>query len=430
MATKAGPEADSLSNTSTLLPQLRSSRRGSLSSLSSVNVLGKETVSLALDQIHTSASQSGQLTTFNEYTSPPPPSSGPDNKSIAEELQGGISGLYNRFRASVGNVKDVAGPYSQDESSDRTSLEESRVATPSSTLSAGMGRSSKRASETTSRQEPSPKRLSETESTEKAIEATVERSATLKPPPTSSKPVTPTVRKGSTIDKKTDEYEEKLSHLKQLKMTDVIHLDTTPFVPQDHAIGKESFQNVDRPDETFSRGPAIIQMSNKQPDSLQPTLQTPASLSTNGPAQQQEQDSAIEINETAALSRYQHLELPTRKSLAPPVVSRSNSPRPSMSRASSSETNADSLLNLPRHSSPQNHAFHSGSARYSSPVRNSPLAGRASQHLQDTRMMTVFSQAKSKVLSKEYWMKDENAKDCFGCGDAFSTFRRKHHCRK
>ncbi|KAF2765664.1 hypothetical protein EJ03DRAFT_279516 [Teratosphaeria nubilosa] len=34
-----------------------------------------------------------------------------------------------------------------------------------------------------------------------------------------------------------------------------------------------------------------------------------------------------------------------------------------------------------------------------------------------------------RVISKEFWMKDENAKDCFYCGQSFSTFRRKHHCR-
>lgn len=34
-----------------------------------------------------------------------------------------------------------------------------------------------------------------------------------------------------------------------------------------------------------------------------------------------------------------------------------------------------------------------------------------------------------KILSRDFWMKDENAKVCFGCGDSFSTFRRKHHCR-
>ncbi|KAJ8606882.1 hypothetical protein MRB53_040635 [Persea americana] len=36
---------------------------------------------------------------------------------------------------------------------------------------------------------------------------------------------------------------------------------------------------------------------------------------------------------------------------------------------------------------------------------------------------------KRRVISKEFWMKDENAKVCFDCGQSFSTFRRKHHCR-
>ena len=48
----------------------------------------------------------------------------------------------------------------------------------------------------------------------------------------------------------------------------------------------------------------------------------------------------------------------------------------------------------------------------------------------DTRASNVFSQVKSKLLNKEYWMRDENARDCFYCGNPFSTFRRKHHCRR
>ncbi|KAI9376703.1 hypothetical protein BJX61DRAFT_488915 [Aspergillus egyptiacus] len=39
------------------------------------------------------------------------------------------------------------------------------------------------------------------------------------------------------------------------------------------------------------------------------------------------------------------------------------------------------------------------------------------------------TQLGSKLLSKDFWMRDENAKDCFHCGEPFSTFRRKHHCR-
>jgi len=40
------------------------------------------------------------------------------------------------------------------------------------------------------------------------------------------------------------------------------------------------------------------------------------------------------------------------------------------------------------------------------------------------------SQKGRQLLGKEFWMRDENAKDCFYCGNTFSTFRRKHHCRE
>ncbi|KAF2819943.1 hypothetical protein CC86DRAFT_374663 [Ophiobolus disseminans] len=46
------------------------------------------------------------------------------------------------------------------------------------------------------------------------------------------------------------------------------------------------------------------------------------------------------------------------------------------------------------------------------------------------RMPTnAFSQMRRKILDREFWMRDENAKDCFNCGDTFTTWRRKHHCR-
>lgn len=41
----------------------------------------------------------------------------------------------------------------------------------------------------------------------------------------------------------------------------------------------------------------------------------------------------------------------------------------------------------------------------------------------------ALAQMRSKILGREFWMRDENAKECFKCGDSFSTFRRKHHCR-
>lgn len=32
-------------------------------------------------------------------------------------------------------------------------------------------------------------------------------------------------------------------------------------------------------------------------------------------------------------------------------------------------------------------------------------------------------------LSRDYWMDDKNAKECYDCKSVFTTWRRKHHCR-
>ena len=32
-------------------------------------------------------------------------------------------------------------------------------------------------------------------------------------------------------------------------------------------------------------------------------------------------------------------------------------------------------------------------------------------------------------LSRDYWMDDENCKECYDCESVFTTWRRKHHCR-
>lgn len=47
----------------------------------------------------------------------------------------------------------------------------------------------------------------------------------------------------------------------------------------------------------------------------------------------------------------------------------------------------------------------------------------------NTAEARTVNKSRSKLLSKEFWMRDENAKDCFQCGEQFTTFRRKHHCR-
>src|SRR5271154_1319853 len=89
------------SASSVFLPLGRRARRDSLASAGDQDALSD-----ALDSIHTAASQSQVLTVFNEYTDPPPATSGNEAKSLAGELQGGLSGLYNKLKATVSGAKD------------------------------------------------------------------------------------------------------------------------------------------------------------------------------------------------------------------------------------------------------------------------------------------------------------------------------------
>ncbi|KDQ63031.1 hypothetical protein JAAARDRAFT_120591 [Jaapia argillacea MUCL 33604] len=41
----------------------------------------------------------------------------------------------------------------------------------------------------------------------------------------------------------------------------------------------------------------------------------------------------------------------------------------------------------------------------------------------------VMRRIRGDGLSRDYWMDDENAKECFDCKSVFTTWRRKHHCR-
>ncbi|KAF2877152.1 hypothetical protein BDV95DRAFT_558606 [Massariosphaeria phaeospora] len=80
----------------------------------------------------------------------------------------------------------------------------------------------------------------------------------------------------------------------------------------------------------------------------------------------------------------------------------------------------------------------SSSDALSSSITSNAVRSNSITPIQETREQVsanrnlpknTFSQIRRRVLDREFWMRDENAKDCFNCGDTFSTFRRKHHCR-
>ncbi|KAG0315735.1 1-phosphatidylinositol-3-phosphate 5-kinase [Dissophora globulifera] len=53
----------------------------------------------------------------------------------------------------------------------------------------------------------------------------------------------------------------------------------------------------------------------------------------------------------------------------------------------------------------------------------------SSVHQKGNSLTKLIRRVRGEGVSKEYWMTDENAKECFGCSASFFVFRRKHHCR-
>lgn len=526
MGSKSIRDANSPSASSFLLPQLRHSRRGSLTSLSSANQLDKGALSQALDQIHSTASQTETLTTFNEYTSPPASSSGPDTKGIASELQGGLSGLYSRFRASVGNVKDIVNLAAEDVAEENASLKSPRAATyspkplskhvfesardPSSsnsttqtTSAPGSGRQSPLGivdtegehHETKQSLKPFTKSLVSASTSAKSATGTL---AALKsssvPPAQVAQPITispalvdvniSTVKGvGANADSvsaartATPTEPQRLSRnfRRQSYLAEPLaqgSVDASVSNPSQGLISRNSSQGVPKqqgdepvpndansafkspdiprvlgtramstdsvrrfPDLEEGSDEAAFTMTGSSSDPKNTHMGRPAMVVSNYGNGQDDMFSVPDSNNTRGATvddaaktggGYQTIGVAMRKTVAPPLITRSHPSPLSLSRASSHDTESLNNSPLPTRSRKRPAGSHETLPTQS---KNSQHIASAATH-RDSRTMNVFSQVKNKVLNKEYWMKDENARDCFYCGDSFSTFRRKHHCSK
>lgn len=523
MGSKSMRDNDSLSASSFLPPQLRHSRRGSLASLSSTHQLDKEALSLALDQIHNSASQTESLTTFNEYTSPPTSSSGPDTKGIASELQGGLSGLYNRLRASVGNVKDIVNPGPEDVAVENSSLKSPRPSTHSPkpvsksgyesarntsssnsitqvTSATGSGRQSPKGNADIEGEHHETRQISKPSTKSMVSVSTSAKSATGSLVALKSPPVTLTqAAKLTTISpaladinisavKRVDASQGPISSARTTATTETQRVARNPRRPS--YLARTSAQGVvDASESTPSENPVSRNASQGGPkhtdgsvhtdansafkspdksgvfelravstDSVRPfpkieggsdelTSDVAGSSSNTNNIYQSRPTTVItnygneegnifsdsksnntRVDDAATIGGgYQHINLPLRKTMAPPLITTSHSSNLSLSGVSTSDTESVDSSPLPKRS--RNLLTRSQEAPSTQSISSQYVALAGSQRV-PSRTMNVFSQVKNKVLNKEYWMKDENARDCFYCGDSFSTFRRKHHCSK
>lgn len=508
-----------------ILSQLRGSRHGSLTSLSTASRLDKETRAQTLDQIHNSACNTDTLTTFNEYTSPPSAASGVDAKGIASDLHGGLSGLYNRLRASVGNVRDIVSHMTEDGSpgdrtlrdpqlpisstahSNRQPADSAKASTPSTdSLSISQGSVAEHLSlpENLGLDPGKKEKDHQSISTKISVAATglpsQISSQNISLPSASIVPGTQASTKAADLPALTEVNVKatKEQHPSEELLSNILVAKSiTPSKPP-LALPAESFSSpsVDRQNLEISTGSfegtesskiqkdqvsrsmldntpnAIAWLSDKTannrskyarksglandndrvlPDPGLHSIGEPIHIPpkpSSGINQDKVEASRIITNpvfsrgnsltgtqageklgdaatEQSLKQKYQHSELLVNKSSAPSQIRLTRAPNSHHSQASR-ESVATGLLNTSRQNLPSNDPGEDNAGRRASQLKTQVTFPQSNE----ARTLNVFSQIKSKILNKEYWMRDENARDCFYCGDPFSTFRRKHHCSR
>lgn len=447
MPSKASLDSRSPSVSSVALP-LSQPRRGSVNS-----PVDQEALSLALDHIHTTASRSDSLTTFDEYAKGLPPSGG-EGKSLASDLvQGGITGLYSRLKASVGAARDAvtSQPSTKpQESPDHASVTsvKSKAAPSTSKSPASTAVSSPLVTSASSSKVQSP-----LTSNFPNVEQSLVRSSNMGSASNLSNAVgfrkpdsldTRARTQGEIAETSDQNLEQKLMEQSaERRFTEVqqqqLQTDRTklafspPFRPPMTNRSSEAFDHPQEND--YATAPPDDMESTTTPQALDHEIrrELPAperasttragvddNISTEHPVDRKSAVSGPSTAPTDALARTR-TNITQDSYLAPPrppliQVSQSHLPGFGPSRGNSSDGDFRSVVTTVTPSTLNN-------------FTQSDTNGSKGHELSHTHEHDPASNLKNKLVSKELWMRDENAKDCFYCGDAFSALRRKHHCR-
>ncbi|KAI9640365.1 Mitochondrial distribution and morphology protein 12 [Ciborinia camelliae] len=474
-----------------LIPLGTRSRRGSLTSLPGGTPVDKEQLAQALDKIHSTACQSETLTTFNEFAPPPPSSSNPESKGLAGDIiQNGLSGLYSRFKGAVGVGKDKAGSSSvkgDNESFDTTSVKSQNASnvTPTSKGSSGPGREDSGLTtspiqlSTASSQLQSPTVSSfmgnSSEIQSQAVKSSkaslssaplTSKSATRPINPmaktTSSSVIVPTVapvnavafkegekaRLGSSDGNVPDKVNKKIvsDRSEPVSASDYSHPGTFGSTSASESRRFPGHSSVLDDSESFdfdsmkteSAGRMSLGNFDSKKDSQDVSFRT-NDASTTGRAKSmgnpKTASSALSSIKTSDSrpNAVPRLLIPENARRTPAVerITQSHLPGYQASRASS--TDRSTAEASPIHTSAHNHVRHDSfgvdersSRTYSGRTR---IPGTTTNGGSAEVVSARLEQMRKQVLSKEFWMADDICKECFLCGDPFTAFRRKHHCR-
>jgi 1-phosphatidylinositol-3-phosphate 5-kinase len=460
------------------------SRRGSLASLSGSAPVNKEQLAQALDKIHSTACQSETLTTFNEFASPPPSWSNNESKGLTGDImQNGLSGLYSRFRGAVGAGKEKIGstPIKGDnESIDSLSGKSHNAATTGSKGSkaptredSGVTVSPVQLSASSSRlQSPTASSFAghSSESQSQAMKSSktsfVSTPATSKSAASSRPSITPMTKATAssaivpTVDPvhvsafkdgdkgRTAQTDANMAEKSSKKNAS----GNTEGIPSATTSSSATFGFVDsRPSRRAANDISAVDDSEASDEGdgnndsgLPQLMEDRESVGGDGSLEMRKKMagglksassvlSSLQATDSTRMNGLSRLTVPEamKRPAAIERITQSHLPGYQPSRASSTDrsTAETSPVNTSAHNSVRHESFSIDDGLPSGYLGKVRIPGTTINEGAPEVVNARLEQMRKQVLSKEFWMADEICKECFLCGDAFSAFRRKHHCR-
>lgn len=366
-----------------------------------------------LDRIHTTASRTDTLTTFDFGTPPRPPSSG-DIKGFAGDIvQGGLSGLYSRLRATVGgNAKDAASTPGISEGGDDASVASGKQKSIPKPFSSGITSPPTDSTPSSRLQSPSTSTFTDGPS---AHTPGASLSHIAFAPAASVHSQQPSINDESSVK----EFAS----------------------PQGSALPTNDGNSAVPTNSDLRRAP-----TRNLSGGIRPILERPSF-------------EPYQVADTKEGPRLAEHERPTRHAIRPmPASGQRTLPVTSISPARRLPREGEHVEPLPDFKFPaenqrpplihvsQSHlpGFQvsretSVDGDYSSATSGTNATGRTTMETNENsralqpspipEITDASARLRAKVIPRELWMKDETAKECFYCEEPFSTFRRKHHCR-
>ncbi|KAI9842668.1 MAG: 1-phosphatidylinositol-3-phosphate 5-kinase [Thelocarpon superellum] len=395
--TKSSPSTSIIFN-----PLGRRSRRGSFASLSSTGQVDREALSQALDHIHTSASQSDTLTTFNEFAEPPPATALDAKGLTADLVPSGLTGLYTRFRGAVGASSNGAvTPDAAETDADSVDLS----AKPAKKIPSTSRTSTNVTADHLEADEPKYSRNSSNTTASAASKAPVAPFSKATP----SAVANPTLAPVNVIA-----WRDEDKRSRSRKNSDA--------VSREDSSGSGAKPRASRKMETSAASTGPVHDQDRSADL--PAASHPLHLSKTAHPVADEPPVTPERVKVAdatprAIAGNHDRETDPVKDTERDTPARQRKKR--LREARERDDEVDSATSI-RSASTGNHTD-----RPRGPRRPPSNALIPEEGHDDTS--TAVQELKSRILSKDFWMRDENCKECFDCGLAFSTWRRKHHCR-